>query len=60
MGLVVWLITTFTQNLIDSASVLAQAIGVGLPVLGGALSYVALCRAFRVEELSFVRGLIRR
>jgi putative peptidoglycan lipid II flippase len=60
MGLAVWLTTSLTQSLIDSPSVLAQAAGVGLPVLVGALSYVVLCRLFRVEELDFVRGLIRR
>jgi putative peptidoglycan lipid II flippase len=60
MGVVVWLVTSLTQSLIDSSSLLAQGAGVGLPVLAGAISYFALCRAFRVEELAFVKGLIRR
>jgi putative peptidoglycan lipid II flippase len=60
MGLVVWLLTHLTQRLIDSPSVLAQAAGVGLPVVAGVITYVGLCRIFGVEELAFVKGLIRR
>jgi putative peptidoglycan lipid II flippase len=60
MGLAVWIVTVLTQNLINSPSLLAQAAGVGIPVLVGAISYVGLCRALRVEELAFVKGLIRR
>jgi putative peptidoglycan lipid II flippase len=59
MGLVVWLIASLTQSLIDSPSLAAEATGVGLPVLAGALSYLALCRALRVEELAFIKGLVR-
>jgi hypothetical protein len=60
MGLVVWLGTLVTKSLIDSPSVAAQAAGVGLPVLAGVVTYLGLCRVFRVEELAFVKGLIRR
>jgi hypothetical protein len=60
MGLMVWLITLATQSLIDSPSLFSQGAGVGLPVVAGAVSYLGLCRAFRVEELAFVKGLIRR
>jgi hypothetical protein len=60
MGLVVWLGTALTKTLIDSPSVAAQAAGVGLPVLAGVITYLGLCRVLRVEELAFVKGLVRR
>jgi hypothetical protein len=53
-------VTSLTQSLIDSPSLVAQAGGVGMPVLAGAVAYLGLCRVFGVEELAFVRGLLRR
>lgn len=60
MGVVVWFLTSMTRTLIQSPSVLSQASGVGICLLGGAVTYLGLCRALRVEELAFVKGLIRR
>jgi putative peptidoglycan lipid II flippase len=60
MGLVVWLMTAVTHGLIDSASIVPQALGLAGCVAAGAVSYLGLCRAVHVEELSFVKGLIRR
>jgi putative peptidoglycan lipid II flippase len=60
MGLVLWLLVSLTHSLIDSPSIVSQALGLCVCLLGGVASYVGLCRVFRVEELSFVKGLIRR
>ena len=60
MGLVLWLLVLLTDGLIDSAAVLSQVLGLGVCVVGGIAVYLGFCRLFRVEELSFVKGLIRR
>jgi putative peptidoglycan lipid II flippase len=60
MGLVVWLLVSVTHGLIDSLSILSQAAGLCVCVIGGIAAYLVLCRLLRVEELAFVKGLIRR
>jgi putative peptidoglycan lipid II flippase len=60
MGAVVWVVVSVTGGMIGSASLVAQTLGVTLPVLVGMATYLVLCRVFDVEELSFVKGLFRR
>jgi hypothetical protein len=60
MGLALWLLVSLTHGLIDSPSILSQALGLFVCVVGAIATYLGLCRAFRVEELAFVKGLIRR
>lgn len=60
MGLIVWGTFELTVRLVGEASFLSQAIVVGVPVLAGVASYLALAQAAKVPELDYVRGLLGR
>ncbi|MDQ3877991.1 MAG: murein biosynthesis integral membrane protein MurJ [Actinomycetota bacterium] len=60
MGVVVWIAARATDGLIDAASIFEQAAGLSVPVLLGAVVYLGAASLMRVEELDFLRGLLRR
>jgi putative peptidoglycan lipid II flippase len=59
MGLVVWLVLQGAVRVVDGGTLLGQSAVVGVPIVAGVAAYLALAALFRVEELDFVRTLLR-
>ena len=60
MGGVVWVTWRLLESTLDTAALPGQLTVVGVPVILGVAGYLGLCLLFRVEELGYVRGLVRR
>jgi putative peptidoglycan lipid II flippase len=59
MGLLVWSLWRLLDAAIESTSLVSQTTLVALPVAAGVATYLALAHLLRVEELDYVRGLLR-
>lgn len=59
MGAIVWSVSRWMERSF-SDGLIADAFMVALAVSLGALSYLALAHLLKVEELSYVRGLLKR
>ncbi|MGH2751689.1 MAG: murein biosynthesis integral membrane protein MurJ [Actinomycetota bacterium] len=60
MGVIVWLLLLALNLVIASEGFLQQCVLVGVPSVGGIVSYVLLAHAFKVEEIAYVRRLLTR
>ncbi|MEA2461782.1 MAG: putative peptidoglycan lipid flippase [Actinomycetota bacterium] len=60
MGAVTWLAREGIERTIGSDSLVQQVITLGVPTAVGVASYLALATLFKVEEMSFVKGLLLR
>jgi putative peptidoglycan lipid II flippase len=58
MGVVVWGLAEILERALTGTSALEQTLVVLVPVGAGAVAYLALAAAVKVEELAFVRGLL--
>lgn len=58
MGAAVWLASRIMAEIIGIGSLTGQIFQVGVPVVVGVGSYLALAALFKVEELDMIRGLI--
>jgi putative peptidoglycan lipid II flippase len=59
MGFAVWLTLEATTRVFDTSGLWGQAVTVAIPVAVGIVTYVGLTAVAGVEELDFVRGLVR-
>lgn len=59
MGFAVWLTLEATTRVFDTSGLWGQAVAVAIPVAVGIVTYVGLTAVAGVEELDFVRGLVR-
>jgi len=59
MGLVVWLVLQGAVRVVDGGTLLGQSAVVGVPVVAGVAAYLGLAALLGVEELDFVRTLLR-
>lgn len=60
MGAVVWASSRLLERTLDTSSITGQIPAVGIPVLLGVAAYLVFCSLFKVEELGYVKGLLRR
>lgn len=60
MGALVWVLTRLLESSMTGDTVIVQLVALGVPVVAGALAYLGLAHLLRVEELDYVRGLLRR
>jgi putative peptidoglycan lipid II flippase len=60
MGAATWLAREGIERTIGSGSLVEQVLTLGVPTAVGVASYLALATLFRVEEMSFVKGLLLR
>ena len=60
MGLLVWGAYSLTSQLIEPTTFLNELLIVAVPVVAGAVSFLALCVALRVEELDYVKAVVGR
>lgn len=60
MGGLVWLTSKGVQAAVGRLSLVAQVAGLAIPITVGVVAYLGIAQLLRVEELSFVRGLLQR
>lgn len=60
MGVVVWAGARALDDVLTATNSIVQLAGLTVVVAAGAGSYLALARLLKVEELHYVRGLLRR
>ena len=60
MGVVVWIISGALEPVAAGDDLVGDAVGVAIPVAAGVAAYIGLAVALRVEELAFVRNVVRR
>ncbi len=60
MGLLVWAASATLQRVMDPDGFLEQAVALLAPVAVGTAAYLGLAAALGVEELSFVKRIVRR
>jgi putative peptidoglycan lipid II flippase len=59
MGVIVWGLWRILDGIIDSAGLVSEATLVVVPVAAGVASYLAFAHMLGVQELDYVRGLLR-
>ena len=60
MGLLVWGAYSLTSQLIEPTTFLNDLLIVAVPVVAGAVSFLALCVALGVEELDYAKAVVGR
>lgn len=60
MGIVVWVVFRAVAPVAAGDDAIGDVLGVAVPVAVGAAVYLGLALALRVEELSFLRSVVRR
>ncbi|MGH2698392.1 MAG: murein biosynthesis integral membrane protein MurJ [Actinomycetota bacterium] len=60
MGVLVWGVYSTTSALIDPTSFVNDLLIVLLPVAAGALAFLGLCVALRIEELDYAKAVVGR
>lgn len=60
MGLLVWGVYTMTSGLIEPSSFLNDLLIVVVPVIAGAVAFLALCAGLHVEELDYAKAVFGR
>lgn len=60
MGIVVWALAHLLDTTMTDGTFVVQLVALAVPVGAGALAYLGLAHVLHVEELDYVRGLVRR
>lgn len=60
MGVLIWIASEGSDRIFSSSGLWTQVAGLALPIAVGVVSYLILARVLRVEELSFIRGIVGR
>lgn len=60
MGIVVWALAHLLGTTMTDGTFVVQLVALAVPVGAGALAYLGLAHVLHVEELDYVRGLVRR